>query len=110
MPAERKGLDIINTLDYLRIARKLHSGAEKISSKEFGRGLRFTTPGHNPPATLEIYPRDSVVIFQTVTERLELKNVTIPNFTPEGIIFQKQGTGKERYLMIGYNGEVVFLL
>lgn len=110
MATEREGIGNVHTMDYLRIARRLHSGAEKILDEELGKGLRFAVQGHEKPARLDIYPRNSAVIFQTETVKLELKDVARPNFTPEGIIFQNRNIGEERYLMISGDGEVVFLL
>lgn len=106
----RPSLANIYSMDYLRISRLIHSGAKKIYDQDLGKGIRFIFQSHDRPTTLDIYPRTSSLHLYTETERLELKNVDRPNFTEVGIIFQDQEIGKERYLLIENNGEIVFLL
>ena len=108
--AERESLLMFGLKDALQITSKIGGVPNALDDPEHGKGYLIEVTSKGLSARLEIYPIDGKVRLVSANEKLEISNMSKPHFTEEGVIFQNYNEADgERYILIGKDGEVVYL-
>ncbi len=93
-----------------RVSEGLGNIPQKVDDPMLGKGRSFGLVTRGIPALLEIYPKAGTIRLSSEDEILELRKMSLPQITQEGIIFQSQEASKKtHYLNINQGGHITYV-